>query len=186
MGKKRVIEYKVDSLLGMFPVVAVVGPRQCGKSTMVRQLRPGWRYYDLENPSDFQLISDDPEMFFKLNSENVIIDEVQQYPEIFRVLRGVIDSDRKKRGRFILTGSSSPDIVKGVAESLAGRIATVEMWPFKQCEYFEQEQPDIYSLLTASKVEIGEFLQLDSSLSLVESMQVWFKGGFPEPLIERS
>ena len=184
MGKKRFIEDKIDSLLGMFPVVAIVGPRQCGKSTMVRQLRPGWRYYDLENPSDYQLISNDPVAFFNLNAENIIIDEAQHYPDIFRVLRGVIDSDRQKKGRFILTGSSSPDIAQGVTESLAGRIATVEMWPFKQCEYYEREFPGIYKLLINSRAEIGDFMKLSPGLSLLESMQIWFKGGFPEPLIE--
>lgn len=60
----------------------------------------------------------------------MIIDELQ-YPDLFRVLRSVIDSNRQLKGRFLLTGSSSPDIVKGITESLAGRIATVEMWPFK-------------------------------------------------------
>ena len=57
----------------------------------------------------------------------MIIDEAQQYPELFRVLRGVIDANRKVKGRFLLTGASSPEIVKGITESLAGRIATVEI-----------------------------------------------------------
>ena len=184
MGKRRVLEDKIDLLLEMFPVVVIVGPRQCGKSTMVRQLRPEWRYYDLENPSDYQLISDDPLAFFSLNPENVIIDEAQQYPAIFQVLRGIIDSDRQKKGRFILTGSSSPEISRGVIESLAGRIAIVEMWPFKQCEYFESGIPELYSLLTSSQVETADFMGLSSRLSLLDSMQIWFKGGFPEPLIE--
>ncbi len=184
MGKRRVLEDKIDLLLEMFPVVVIVGPRQCGKSTMVRQLRPEWRYYDLENPSDYQLISDDPLAFFNLNPENVIIDEAQQYPAIFQVLRGIIDSDRQKKGRFILTGSSSPEIFRGVTDSLAGRIAIVEMWPFKQCEYYESGIPELYSLLISNQAEVVDFMGLNPHLSLLESMQVWFKGGFPEPLIE--
>ncbi len=184
MGKKRVIEDKINRLLVMFPVVAIVGPRQCGKSTLVKQLRPDWKYYDLESPDDYQLISSDPVAFFSLNTENVIIDEAQQYPELFRVLRGVIDSNRKKKGRFILTGSSSPDIVKGITESLAGRIATMEMWPFKQSEYYEKGLPDIYELLVDGTVKPNDFLQLQPLLHMDQAMHVWFKGGFPEPLIE--
>ncbi len=185
MGKARIIEGKINHLLEMFPVVAVVGPRQCGKSTLVRQMRPEWRYYDLESPDDYQLISSDPVAFFALNSAGVIIDEAQQYPELFQILRGVIDQDRQKKGRFILTGSSSPEIAKGISESLAGRIVTVEMWPFKQCEYYEKRIPDIYHLLIANGPDSDnkDFLSLTSKISLVESMNVWFKGGFPEPLI---
>ncbi len=184
MGKKRVIEKKIERLLVMFPVVAIVGSRQCGKSTLVKQLRPDWKYYDLESPDDYQLISSDPIAFFALNTENVIIDEAQQYPDLFSVLRGVIDSDRNKKGRFILTGSSSPDIVKGITQSLAGRIATIEMWPFKQCEYYEAGLPDIFELLTDGTVKPKDFLQLRTRQDLNCTMHVWFRGGFPEPLIE--
>ena len=184
MGKKRIVEKKINRLLAMFPVVAIVGSRQCGKSTLVQQLRPDWRYYDLESPDDYQLISDDPVAFFALHTEKVIIDEAQQYPDLFRVLRGVIDNDRQKKGRFILTGSSSPDIVKGITESLAGRIATVEMWPFKQCEFYEQKLPQLYALLTEGQVQPDDFLQLSAPLDLDQALHVWFHGGFPEPLIE--
>ena len=184
MHKERILSKKITRLLEMFPVVAIVGSRQCGKSTLVKQLRPDWKYYDLESPDDYQLVSSDPVAFFTLNSENVIIDEAQQYPELFRVLRGVVDSDRQRKGRFILTGSSSPDIVKGITESLAGRIATVEMWPFKQCEYFETELPELYGLLANDTVMPNDFLQLRTSLHLDQAMHVWFNGGFPEPLIE--
>ncbi len=184
MGKKRSIEKKINQLLEMFSVVAIVGPRQCGKSTLVKQLRPDWKYYDLESPDDYQLISSDPVAFFALNTENVIIDEAQQYPDLFKVLRGVIDSDRNKKGRFILTGSSSPDIVKGITESLAGRIATMEMWPFKQNEYYGTGLPDIFELLTDGTAKPNDFLQLRTSQHLDQTMHIWFKGGFPEPLIE--
>jgi predicted AAA+ superfamily ATPase len=184
MVKKRVLEEKINRLLAMFPVVALVGSRQCGKSTLVKELRPDWKYYDLESPDDYQLVSSDPVAFFTLNTGNVIIDEAQQYPELFRVLRGVIDNDRRRKGRFILTGSSSPDIVKGITESLAGRIATVEMWPFKQCEYYEKELPELYGLLTEGTAKPEDFLQLRTSLNMDQTMHVWFNGGFPDPLIE--
>jgi predicted AAA+ superfamily ATPase len=168
----------------MFPVVTLIGPRQCGKSTLVRQLHPDWKCYDLESPDDYQLITDDPVSFFAINRGRVIIDEAQQYPDLFKVLRGVIDSDRSAKGRFLLTGSSSPDIVKGITESLAGRNATVEMAPFKQGEYYDQPLSALYEMLLDASTRPDDFLQLKTSLRLKQSMNVWFKGGFPEPLIE--
>lgn len=184
MDKTRHIADKIDQLLGMFPVVAVIGPRQCGKSTLVKLLRPDWKYYDMESPDDYQLISNDPVAFFAVNPHNIIIDEAQQFPEIFRILRGVIDSERKTKGRFILTGSSSPDIVTGITESLAGRIATIEMSPFKQTELFEKKRSDIYSIVMQNVNDISVFSTLKASINMENSMQLWLKGGFPEPLIE--
>ena len=80
----------------------------------------------------------DPVAFFSINNSQVIIDEAYQYPEIFKTLRGAVDADRKKKGRLIITGSSTPTIIKEITESLAGRIATIELWPFKQSEYHEK------------------------------------------------
>jgi predicted AAA+ superfamily ATPase len=184
MDKKRVLAEKINRLLDMFPVVAVIGPRQCGKSTLVRGLRGDWKYYDLESPDDYQLISSDPVAFFSLNADQVIIDEAQQYPDLFKVLRGIVDADRKRKGRFLLTGSSSPEIVKGITESLAGRIATVELWPFKQNELYEKPLPAIYEMLIDGAARPRDFLELPPVLPAKQSMNVWLKGGFPEPLIE--
>jgi len=184
MDKQRYVSGKVNRLLEMFPVVAVIGPRQCGKSTLVQQLRPDWKYYDLESPDDYQLITSDPVAFFSINSGHVIIDEAQQYPDLFKVLRGVIDSDRSAKGRFLLTGSSSPDIVKGITESLAGRIATIEMAPFKQGEFHDEPLSAMYEMLLDASTKPDDFLQLKTPLHLQQSMHVWFRGGFPEPLIE--
>jgi uncharacterized protein len=184
MDKKRVVQAKVEKLLGMFPIVAVVGSRQCGKSTFVNHLRPQWKYYDLESPDDYQLISSDPVAFFSINPADVIIDEAQQYPEIFKTLRGAVDADRKRKGRFVITGSSSPTIAEEITESLAGRIATVELWPFKQCEYHEKGLSEFYSLLCDRSTGPEDYFQLQPLVTLGQSMAVWFKGGFPEPLIE--
>lgn len=188
MVKKRNLEGKINRLLEMFPVVAVIGPRQCGKSTIVRQLRPDWKYYDLESPADYQLITSDPAAFLSLNPDQVIIDEAQQYPELFKVLRGIIDSERQQKGRFLLTGSSSPEIVKEITESLAGRIATVELWPFTQNEFYERPPSRLYEMIvqeTKTKTTTAkDFLALRPSVTTGQSMDVWFMGGFPEPLTE--
>ncbi len=186
MDKKRMLEHKINRLLEMFPVVAIVGPRQCGKSTLVKNIRSDWKYYDLERPDDFQLITSDPIGFFDRRSDKVIIDEAQQYPDLFQVLRGVIDEKREVSGRFLLTGSSSPEIVKGLSESLAGRIATVELWPFKAVELYEQPIPPIYHLLSEPNLAIEQLYEIKPSLSTEQVYDHWLKGGYPEPRIKES
>ncbi|EFI32803.1 ATPase protein [Desulfonatronospira thiodismutans ASO3-1] len=182
MDRKRDLEDKIAALLKLFPAVAVIGARQCGKSTLARKLLPDWRYYDLENPNDYQLISSDPVAFFSINSGRVIIHEAQQYPELFRVLRGVIDADRNRKGRFLLTGSSSPEIGKGITESLAGRIATVEMWPFKQGELFQRPLSPLYDAIVSNR-GMQALTDLSSTVTPEQSARVWLRGGFPEPAI---
>jgi len=183
MDKNRFLEKKINKLLQLFPIVAVIGARQCGKSTLIKKIRPNWKYYDLEQPDDYQLITDDPVAFFSMNNENIIIDEAQQYPDLFKVLRGVIDSERNKKGRFLITGSSSPEIIKGLTESLAGRIATIEMWPFKCAEYYEKPVSKFYEIFHHSSIDLKKIYELKPLCSLQQTMAVWYKGGFPEPLI---
>ena len=182
--KNRLLTEKIKLLLDMFPAVAVIGSRQCGKSTLVQAVAPDWKYYDLERPDDYQLISSDPLGFFSRQTDKVIIDEAQQFPELFQVLRGVIDRDRKATGRFILTGSSSPEIIRGLSESLAGRIATVELWPFKMAEFYAQPLPEIYRLLTSHSTKIAQFTELETSITPAQMYEHWLLGGYPEPRIK--
>ena len=183
MVKKRHVAKKILKLLEMFPVVALIGARQCGKSTLAVNLLPDWQYYDLENPNDYQLVASDPVAFFSLHDACVVIDEAQEFPDLFKVLRGVIDDDRQRKGRFLLTGSSSPEITRGITESLAGRIATVEMAPFKQTEFYDKPLPDLYELI-ADNPSISDLRQIQAGISMKQSLHIWFRGGFPEPLIE--
>jgi len=183
-AKRRVLEGKINRLLTMFPVVAVIGARQCGKSTLVKKLRPDWHYYDLERPDDYQLISADPQGFFSRRSDVTIIDEAQQFPELFAVLRSVVDQDRQATGRYLLTGSSSPEIVKGLTESLAGRIATVELSPFKAVELYDHPLPPVYELLSRPHLDLDGLLSLESELALSQVYGHWLYGGYPEPRIK--
>ncbi|MEA3362927.1 MAG: ATP-binding protein [Thermodesulfobacteriota bacterium] len=184
MDKRRLLIEKIENLMDLFPAVAVIGPRQCGKSTLVRAVYPDWKYYDLERPDDYQLITSDPLGFFNRQREKVIIDEAQQFPELFKVLRGVIDQDRNAAGRFLLTGSSSPDIVKGLSESLAGRIATLELWPFKMVEFYDQPLPPIYELLIDQTTSLDQLSELKTELTSDQIYEHWLKGGYPEPRIK--
>lgn len=120
-------------LLRAFPCVLVTGPRQCGKSTFVRHMLPRWRHLDLERPADQLLLESDLEGFFDAHPRQVVIDEAQRLPELFPLLRHVVDREPKK-GRFVLLGSASPQLTRRVSETLAGRIGLLELTPFRALE----------------------------------------------------
>ncbi len=82
-----------------------------------------------------QSLSQDPDLFFRLNPDKIAIDEAQLQPELFPALRVAVDKDRKRTGRFIITGSSSPKLIRAVSESLAGRIGIIEMATFQLTEW---------------------------------------------------
>ena len=129
----RSLTKRLRSLLRTFPSVLIVGPRQAGKSTFVRNVLPRWRHLDLERPADLALIEADPEGFFDAHPRQVVIDEAQRLPDLFPLLRHVIDRSQQK-GRFVLLGSASPQMMHGVSETLAGRIGILELTPFLASE----------------------------------------------------
>lgn len=117
--------------LRQFPAVTILGPRQSGKTTFVRAALPAWRYLDLERPTDALPLQADPEARLAQLGDHVILDEVQRVPEVLPILRGVIDRQRNRAGRFVLLGSASPALVRGISESLAGRTAFLDLPPFR-------------------------------------------------------
>ncbi len=129
---ERELTDTIISRLYQFPVVAVLGPRQCGKSTLVKQILKNISsslYLDLELQSDYNKLSD-PEAFFALNENNLIcLDEIQRTPDIFPVIRGIADKINIK-GQFLILGSASPSLLRQSSESLAGRIAFLDLTPF--------------------------------------------------------
>lgn len=120
---------RLASLLGTFPVVLVLGPRQCGKTTLARSSLPGWRYLDLERPRERAALESDPEDFFARYPHSVVLDEAQRLPWLMPLLRGVVDRERRP-GRFVLTGSAHPSLLTAAGETLAGRIGILELTPF--------------------------------------------------------
>ena len=129
---KRSIHARIYSLLQDYPAVALLGPRQCGKTTLALELvkqNEKSAYLDLERPSDLRKLHD-PEAFFQLHKNRLVcLDEIQRAPEIFQVLRSVIDEDRRS-GRFLILGSASRDLNQQSSETLAGRIAFQPLTPF--------------------------------------------------------
>ena len=144
-----------------FPAVAILGARQVGKTTLAKKIVAAQKktplYLDLENPLDVRKLAD-PYTFLKDNKDKcIVIDEVQTIPSLFSVLRSVIDEDRRN-AKFILLGSASPQLVKGVSESLAGRIAYRELSPIN-------------------------FTELPENISRDKH---WLRGGFPSALLARN
>ncbi|OVE81995.1 hypothetical protein BVY03_01730 [bacterium K02(2017)] len=184
-GKKRHLFNKINKLLNLFPVVVIFGVRQCGKSTLARQIRPDWQYFDLENHQDFSLINDDSSLFFANNPNHLIIDEAQKSPVLFETLRGVIDQNRESKGRFILSGSASFDLIKNVSESLAGRVATVELQPFKCSEYLEKDLSPFFEIFNQkiSIENIDSLKKLECRIETNVMTDFFLKGGYPEPIL---
>ena len=157
---------ELDSALTSFPVVALLGPRQVGKTTLALDLaddlgKDRVRYLDLESPSDRARLAD-PEAYLEAQGERlVILDEVHRTPELFPVLRGLVDRRRRagaRRAQFLVLGSASLDLLRQSSESLAGRISFVELTP----------------------VHIDEVPEARGELD-----RLWVRGGFPDSLLSR-
>lgn len=142
-----------------FPVVAILGPRQCGKSTLAKMLKDrieGFVYLDLESPSDLRKL-DDPELFFEVNRlKTVCLDEIQLKPELFPVLRSIVDRTGRK-GQILILGSASQSLIRQGSESLAGRISFMELTPF-----------------LVSEIE---------ALPGYSERDFWFRGGYPDSFL---
>ena len=161
---KRERTERIINRLGQNPTVAILGPRQIGKTTLAHAVakitsRNGQPsiYLDLENPEDFQKLQDPAPYLAQHADKLIILDEVQRYPDLFNALRGIIDQRRREgrgNGRFLILGSATNDLLKQSSESLAGRIHYTELAGLNP---FEIESPG------------GEPLQ-----------QLWMRGGFPD------
>ncbi len=161
-----IIERRIEALLRdrllEVPAVALLGPRQVGKTTLALEIaqRQPSIYLDLESPSDQARLSD-PELYLAQHEDKlVILDEVQRLPGLFQILRGLIDRGRRKgrrNSRFLLLGSASLDLLRQSGESLAGRISYLEMTPL-------------------------DALEVDAE----QTTRLWLRGGFPDSFLATS
>lgn len=164
---ERTIVFELRELLEDFPAVVIIGPRQVGKTTLAQdissRINDNSIYLDLESPSDLIKLSE-PEQYFDLNEGKLIVlDEIQRTPEIFQILRGVIDRRKKKglrTGQFLILGSASLELMKQSSESLAGRIAFKELFPLNLLEIWGMASLPIETL--------------------------WLRGGFPDSFLAKS
>ena len=146
-------------LARQFPAVLILGARQVGKTTLARQSFPAFSYLDLEDMGTRTLFAEDPR--FQLDARSgtgLILDEAQRLPPLFDALRGAIDADRQRMGRFVILGSAQPALVRHVAESLAGRVGILEL-----------------ASLTMQECTTG-------ATPIADYRQLWLSGGFPDAL----
>ena len=159
----RSLAANIRTCLDEFPAVAILGPRQCGKSTLARKILQNMAdavHLDLERPSDLRKLTE-PELFLKqYRKQTVCLDEIQRRPDIFPILRSEIDADRRN-GRFLILGSASPDLIRQSSESLAGRLAYLELTPFLLKEIVDVER--------------------DARMPTY-----WLRGGFPDSFLASS
>lgn len=161
---RRFAQTEITRLLEEFPAVGLLGPRQVGKTTLAEEIAksvsPEPIYLDLESPAD-QARLNDPESYFELHrGKLIILDEIQRFPGLFNILRGVIDRRRReghRTGQFLILGSASLELLKQSSETLAGRIAYKELSGFTTSEISKTEQD-----------------------------RLWLRGGFPDSFLAKN
>lgn len=129
---KRDLEAIVLEAAKYFPVITVTGPRQSGKTTMVRQIFPNLHYYSLEDLDTRNFAMEDPVRFLHLHQEGMILDEVHNFPDLLSYIQGIVDEEPSKK--FILSSSSNFALLKKVSQSLAGRSGVFELMPLSISE----------------------------------------------------
>jgi predicted AAA+ superfamily ATPase len=137
---QRKLEKLILLALTQFPACLITGARQAGKSTLLKNLLPNYEYVTFDDPIIRQMAKEDPELFLNTYKTPVIIDKIQYVPELFSYIKIQIDKKRHKYGRFVLTGSQIFQIMEGVSESLAGRIAIFNLYPFS----FEEIDTNVF------------------------------------------
>ena len=127
---KRNIENAIMRLASQFPVVAVTGPRQSGKSTLVKKCFPNKEYVTMDDKNLREIAASSPADFLKAFPDGVIIDEAQKVPDIFDAIKVIVDSGDNQAGKYILTGSSQFRLKENITDSLAGRAGIIKLLPF--------------------------------------------------------
>lgn len=130
---ERCLAPSLERLARGFPIVAVTGPRQSGKTTLVRRVFADKPYVSLEDPAERAFALEDPRGFLARFAAGAIFDEAQRWPELFSWLQGMVDADRTP-GRFVLTGSQQFGLLSGVTQSLAGRVGMTRLLPLALAE----------------------------------------------------
>ena len=128
---EREIEETLKRLAGQFPVLCVTGPRQSGKSTLVKEVfGKTHNIVSFDDPLTRERAISDPKLFLENAGEKIVFDEIQYVPHLLSYIKILVDRDRNRRGRFIVTGSGQFNLIKNLGDTLAGRIALLDLLPF--------------------------------------------------------
>jgi hypothetical protein len=158
---QRLITKTLTAAAEKFPVTVLTGPRQSGKTTLLREFFPDYHYVSLEAPDTLLYAKEDPRGFLQTSGQHCIIDEAQHYPELFSYLQEILDELRQKR-RYILSGSQNFLLAERVSQTLAGRSVILELLPLSYAEYLSEK--------SSPPLSIWEFL---------------YHGGYPRPYHEK-
>lgn len=128
MIPRESLEKQITDSIGLFPITALIGPRQCGKTTIAKSIAANRlsSFFDMENPAEYASLTQSPMILLDSLEGLIIIDEIQRVPGLFPILRVLADKPVKNR-KFLILGSASPDLTKQASESLAGRVSFIEM-----------------------------------------------------------
>lgn len=179
---QRTIEKLLPGILATFPCLAVTGPRQSGKSTLLRHALPDYRYVTLDDPAVLEQAHSDPVYFLDSLGERCIIDEIQLAPGILSYVKMRVDEDRRRNGRFVFTGSQQFGMIRNLGDSLAGRIALLDLLPFAADE-MQQSAPVTGGLeLFVSSCLTGAYPQLATTTEL--DRRLWYSS-YVQTYLER-
>lgn len=179
MYKKRLLEKTLKEAIRTFPAVFIGGPRRSGKTTLARTYLKNYTYVLLDESDTRALATEDPRGFLEKYPPPVIIDEIQNVPGLLSYIKARIDKD-KKPGQWILTGSQQWALMRGISESLAGRIAILHLCPFSIEEIQQTPRMD----LSEADQFIGHLQTASSLPSKILSLGKWFlAGGYPEVVL---
>lgn len=144
--KRSLYIKKINNEFKINPIVALLGPRQCGKTTLaeqyVEQSKEVFHKFDLEDPEDLSAL-ENPKLVFNELEGTIIIDEIQRKPELFPFLRSFVDRKKRKR-KILILGSASKELIQQSSESLAGRISYIELTPFNLLELGSEDQSKLW------------------------------------------
>ena len=179
MIKRHIYDQIVNSIKSK-PVTLITGARQVGKSTIAFEFeKMGYSYVSLDNARERETARKDPDLFLQLHPWPVIIDEVQKAPELFESIEEIVNNEKRKRidnyGMFILTGSQSYKLMKGVTESLAGRVSIIHMMPLSRNEILGRNEPVFDFDLKKIQKRAN-----DNPLTVIELFDNIVKGFYPE------
>lgn len=177
MYLKRTLETCIDKISSQFPILLVLGPRQVGKTTLLRHLSKNVRtYVTLEDPNIVQLAKEEPELFLQRFPPPILIDEIQYAPNLLPYIKMHVDQ-HPQSGSFWLTGSQQFHLMKGVTESLAGRVAIVNLLGLSLKE--QQKHPNIAQPFLPDKTQLTHRSKYSPGLTLTSLYKIIWRGSFP-------